>query len=470
MPWLRSQTKRTRHASLGASSASESCFVSVSSAIWDVIITHGGLSSTPLAFRTLAKLACVSREASTAVRAVFKTTKTLKIEPSTDFQDEKLCALARTLINTDAFANVTEVDVSYDVCTDDGVSALLQAIESGALKHLTHLNLGINPISTDGIRELIRVAEGGALAQLSVLKLDNIDVNDEGVRLLGQAGERGVFGQVTVLGLGRNEEFGVDGVRALAQSIQRGAFAQLTGLDLSGTKVCAIGFRELAEAAEHNLAQLKILGLDSCDIYESHIQPDDGSDPGTDDLNFFNAMQAMKRGAFAQLISLGIGSTILDSYGVQMLVDAIEEGALTKLTELRVSSTGYDNANQIWLAVAGALERGRLPHLNHFFGGVTSDILSECSVMLGRDVARCIDKLFESRPGLYESIEKELRAKFNILNGIGSFMTYVRNMIDRVNSDSSATPDDHRWTVASLRNKIFHVLLPIRSLIYSTLL
>ncbi|XRB14287.1 hypothetical protein RI054_08g41260 [Pseudoscourfieldia marina] len=457
-PWLRSQTQtqsKTKRL-VGASPSSSSS--SASERIWDVIITHAYGSSTPLAFRTLATLACVSREASTAVRAIFKTTKTLKIEPSTDFQDERICALARTLIDTDAFANVTEVDVSENVCTDDGVSTLLQAIESGALKHLTHLNLGINPISTDGIRELIRVAEGGALAQLSVLKLDYIDVDDEGVRLLGQAGERGVFGQVTVLSLESNEEFGVDGVRALAQSIQRGAFAQLTTLSLSGTKVCAIGFRELAEAAEHNLAQLKVLNLRFCDIYESHIQPDDGSDPDTDELNFFNATQAMKRGAFAELTSPTIGSDTIDSTGVQMLVHAIDEGALTKLTELSVFSS-YSSDSHIWLAVAGALERGRLPHLKKFWGGCfcRREILSECTMMLGRDVASSHEKLFESRPDIDESIMKEMRA------GIERAKQYSSTVI---------SPNDRRWKrkAVSLQMKLFDVLLSIRSLVYSSLL
>ncbi|XRB01968.1 hypothetical protein NFJ02_13g13210 [Pycnococcus provasolii] len=464
---------------------------SVSSALWDVIISHGGFSCTPLAFRTLATLACVSREASTAVRAVFKTTKTLKIGPSMAdfrFQDEKLCALARTLINTDAFANVTEVDVSDNVLTDDGVSALLQAIESGALKHLTHLDLGINVISTDGIRELIRVAEGGALAQLSVLKLDNIGVDDEGVRLLGQAGERGVFGQVTVLSLGWNVEFGVDGARALAHSIQRGAFPQLTGLDLSGTKVCAIGFRELAEAAEHNLAQLKILGLDSCDIYESHIEPDD-----TDFHNFFNAMQAMKRGAFAELTSLNIDSCDIDSTGVQMLVDAIDEGALSKLTELHVSSTGVDNSSQIWLAVAGALERGRLPHLKKFSGGYScdSEILSDCTVMLARDIASLIKK--HGKSTLDESTGEELFTRVHRAHELQLRLSDARQqrLSDlrwerreqeaalrrlslrrsvRETLQSYVSPIDSLWwerKYVPLQTKFFNAYLSIRSLIYN---
>ena len=457
-------------------------------------------SSQHLPLRTLAKLACVSREASIAVRAIFKTTKTIKIQriflkgssAGIVYQDERISALARNLIDTDAFANVTEVDISDSICTEVGLSALLQAIESGALKHLTHLNLGINPISTDGIRELIRVAEGGALVQLSVLKLDYIDVDDEGVRLLGQAGERGAFGQVTELSLESNEEFGVDGVRALAQSIQRGAFAQLTSLNLSGTKVCAIGFRELAEAAEHNLAQLKVLNLRSCGIYESHIEPDD-----TDFHNFFNAMQAMKRGAFAELTSLMIDSNDIDSAGVQMLVDAIEEGALSKLTELHVSYTSndnlIDNSNQIWLAVAGALERGRLPHLEKFSGGwwCEVEILSDCTVMLAIDIASLIGK--HGKSTLDESTDKELVTRVHRAHELQlrlsdarrqrlSDLRRERREMDaalrrlslrrsvRETLQSYVSPTDSLWwerKYVPLQIKEFNAYLSIRSLIYN---
>ncbi|XRB17025.1 hypothetical protein RI054_14g68700 [Pseudoscourfieldia marina] len=535
-PWLRSHTSMTRQVQkrpsepCTAASASVSSASSVSSALWDVIITHGfspaiaritppprkkyprsvsewteSSSSQHLPLRTLAKLACVSREASIAVRAIFKTTKTIKIQriflkgssAGIVYQDERISALARNLTDTDAFANVMEVDISDRVCTEVGLSALLQAIESGALKHLTHLNLGINPISTDGIRELIRVAEGGALAQLSVLKLDYIDMDDEGVRLLGQAGERGAFGQVTELSLESNEEFGVDGVRALAQSIQRGAFAQLTSLNLSGTKVCAIGFRELAEAAEHNLAQLKVLNLRGCGIYESQW-PDDGSDPDTDELNFFNAMQAMKRGAFAGLTSLMIDSNDVDSTGVQMLVDAIEEGALSKLTELHVSYTSndnlIDNSNQIWLAVAGALERGRLPHLEKFSGGwwCESEILSDCTDMLARDIASLIGKHGTWSTG-DESTDKELvtrvhrahelqlrlsdarRQRLSDLTREGREMDAAIRRLSlrrsvRETLQPYVSPTDSLWwerKYVPLQTKFFNALLSIRSLIYS---
>lgn len=128
-------------------------------------------------------------------------------------------------ISSGAFPKLKKLFLRHGI-GDAGLSALANAMLSGALRKLVELRLRQNRIGDEGMKAFSSAMATGALANLTRLHLAENQIGDAGMKAFSDAIRSGALGSLKILWL-YNNEIGDAGMSALAGACASGALPKL---------------------------------------------------------------------------------------------------------------------------------------------------------------------------------------------------------------------------------------------------